>query len=185
MEVTSRALHSWVVTCLHPTANTAREVPQEVRMAPIRIACFHSFCMSGGSLRKQMCEFSNFATSLGEQCEFRFLDGPHRCPPEKEAQMPARLKALLPPPYYEWWNARENDDGVVSYDGEEATLAHVTDFMRREGVTPHLLASPHRLCSPARLFCASCAPPLRPYAAAPLRTAAPPRARPVRRRARL
>ena len=59
--------------------------------------------------------------------------------------MPARLKALLPPPYFEWWNARESDDGVVTYDGEEATLAHVTDFMRREGVTPHLLASPHLL----------------------------------------
>ena len=150
-------------------------------MAPIRVACFHSFCMSGASLRKQMCEYSNFAASLGEQCEFRFLDGPRRCPPEKEAQMPARLKALLPPPYFEWWNARESDDGVVTYDGEEATLAHVTDFMRREGVTPHLLASPHLpllACSPLlRLLRAPSAPLCR-------RTSLP-RARPVRRRARL
>ena len=80
-----------------------------------------------------MCEFSNFAASLGEQCEFRYLDGPHRCPPEKEAQMPERLKALLPPPYFEWWNARESDDGAVSYDGEAATLAHVAEFMQKEG----------------------------------------------------
>ena len=64
-------------------------------MAPLRIACFHSFRMSGGNLRKQMCEFSNFASSLGEQCEFRFIDGPHRCPPEKEAQMPGRPLPLL------------------------------------------------------------------------------------------
>ena len=117
--------------------------------------------MSGASLRKQMCEYSNFAASLGEQCEFRFLDGPRRCPPEKEAQMPARLKALLPPPYFEWWNARESDDGVVTYDGEEATLAHVTDFMRREGVTPHLLATAP---ASARLL-ASSAPLARPLCA--------------------
>ena len=79
--------------------------------------------------------------------------------------MPARLKALLPPPYFEWWNARESDDGVVTYDGEEATLAHVTDFMRREGVTPHLLASPHlpSLFWPlARPLCALMPPHLSP-----------------------
>ena len=64
-------------------------------MPPLRIACFHSFRMSGSNLRKQMCEFSNFAVSLGEQCEFRFLDGLHHCPPEKEAQMPERLRPLL------------------------------------------------------------------------------------------
>jgi|NorSeaMetagenome_1021524.scaffolds.fasta_scaffold55757_2 hypothetical protein len=118
----------------------------------VRIACFHSFRMSSGSLRKQMCEFSNFASSLGEECEFRFLDGLHRCTPEKEAQMPERLKALLPPPYFEWWNAHESDDGAVSYDGEAATLAHVTDFMQKEGCS-----------SPP------CAPPLRLYASAPVR----------------
>ena len=145
-----------------PPAARARASTRAARMAPIRVMCLHSFCMSGGSLRKQMCEYSNFAASLGEQCEFRFLDGPRRCPPEKEAQMPARLKALLPPPYFGWWNARESDDGVVTYDGEEATLAHVTDFMRREGVTPHLLASPHLpllACSPLlRLLRAPSAP---------------------------
>ena len=121
----------------------------KANMAPLRIACFHSFRMSSGCLRKQMSEFSNFAASLGEQVEFRYLDAPHRCPPEKEAQMPERLKTLLPPPYFEWWNARESDDGAVSYDGEAATLAHVTDFMQREGT------------SPARA-------PLRLYASAPL-----------------
>ena len=117
----------------------------KANMAPLRIACFHSFRMSSGCLRKQMSEFSNFAASLGEQVEFRYLDGPHRCPPEKEAQMPERLKTLLPPPYFEWWNARESDDGAVSYDGEAATLAHVTDFMQREGTSP-ARAPPAPLC---------------------------------------
>ena len=158
--------------------------PRAAGMAPVRVLCLHSFRMSGGSLRKQMCEFSNFAASLGEQCEFRFLDGPHRCPPEKEAQMPARLKALLPPPYFEWWNARESDDGVVSYDGEGATLAHVTDFMLREGVTPQL-TSPHLpllACSPLLRLLRAPSAPLRRRSSPHRRT---PRARPVRRRARL
>jgi len=124
---------------------------QSANMAPLRIACFHSFRMSSGCLRKQMSEFSNFAASLGEQVEFRYLDAPHRCPPEKEAQMPERLKTLLPPPYFEWWNARESDDGAVSYDGEAATLAHVTDFMQREGSSSPPCAPPH-LCTSAPLY---------------------------------
>ena len=56
--------------------------------------------------------------------------------------MPERLKALLPPPYFEWWNAHESDDGAVSYDGEAATLAHVTDFMQKEGCSSPPCAPP-------------------------------------------
>ena len=73
-------------------------------MAPLRIACFHSFRMSGDNLRKQMETFSNFRTHLGE-CELSFPDARLRCSAEHEASVPERLQQFLPPPYFEWWNA--------------------------------------------------------------------------------
>ena len=114
----------------------------------VRIACFHSFRMSGENLRKQMHDFSNFGAQLAG-CELRFPDGTYQCTPEQEAKVPPRLRQVLPPPYFEWWNARQNGpaaagisfrdaslpqlDGTITYDGEAESIARVCDFLRREG----------------------------------------------------
>ena len=72
-----------------------------------------------------------------------------------------RLQTLLPPPYFEWWNARE-EGSAVTYDGEADSLAHACEFMMREGNTARCASPP----APPHLRLASCAsppaPPLRP-----------------------
>ena len=60
----------------------------------VRIACFHSFRMSGENLRKQMHDFSNFGAQLAG-CELRFPDGTYQCTPEQEAKVPPRLRQVL------------------------------------------------------------------------------------------
>jgi pimeloyl-ACP methyl ester carboxylesterase len=101
----------------------------------LRILCLHSFRMSGNILRRQLSEFSNFEAVIHDLAELSFLDGPRVCDAEAEARMPSRLKAILPPPYYEWWNRREATDGSgdVYYDSMEETIALVRDHIAAHG----------------------------------------------------
>ena len=63
------------------------------------------------------CPISNIQATLDDLASLHFLDGGHRLPDEAAEKMPERLRQIFPPPYFEWWNAREEPDGAVAYAG--------------------------------------------------------------------
>jgi pimeloyl-ACP methyl ester carboxylesterase len=108
--------------------------------APLRILCLHSFRMSGEILRRQMTQFSNFGRALADLAEFSYIDAPVALTDaEAEAKVPARLRMVLPPPYYEWWNARTDEAGGVHYDHLDATLDRLREHLDAHGPFDGLL----------------------------------------------
>ncbi len=99
----------------------------------LRTLCLHSFRTSAAFLELQLGSFSNVGRLLSEHCEFVYLSAPNRAAQAVEESMPESMRRLSPPPYYEWWNARDEADGTVVYDHLDASLQHVSDFIRREG----------------------------------------------------
>ena len=100
---------------------------------PLRILCLHSFRTSASIMQRQMEDFSNFAASLSDLAQFSYLNAPHRCNEDAESKMPERLRRLLPPPYFEWWNSQQDPDGVYQYAGVEETLLHVDSHLASHG----------------------------------------------------
>ena len=47
--------------------------------------------------------------------------------------MPERLRRLLPPPYYEWWNSNQDADGAYQYAGVEETIRHIDEHIAATG----------------------------------------------------
>ena len=110
-------------------------------MAPprLRILCLHAFQLSGDTMSRQLTQFSNFAKSIDDLAELHFVDGGHRLPDEVGEKMPERLRQLFPPPYYEWWNAREEADGSVVYDHLDASLTKLQQHVAAHGPFDGLL----------------------------------------------
>ena len=73
-------------------------------------------------MRRQMTDFSNFASTIEDLCDLDFCDGGHQLPEAANADVPEKLRAIFPPPYFEWWRAQETGDSVV-YSHVEATLS--------------------------------------------------------------
>ena len=99
----------------------------------LRLLCLHSFRTSGESLRKQVAMFSNIGASIDEFADLTYLDAPRKCTAEDEAKIPAMLKTIFAPPYYEWWNSRTESDGTVHYDHCEQAVEHVLTHMAAHG----------------------------------------------------
>eukprot|EP00658_Telonema_sp_P-2_P078674 TRINITY_DN7427_c0_g1_i7.p1 TRINITY_DN7427_c0_g1~~TRINITY_DN7427_c0_g1_i7.p1 ORF type:complete len:298 (+),score=84.31 TRINITY_DN7427_c0_g1_i7:129-896(+) len=97
-----------------------------------RVLCLHSFRMSAEALRLQSSKFSNLAECLGAHGELVFVDAPHSVAPEAEARMPSLLREIFAPPYFEWWNARQ-EEGQVWYDGVEQTLEYIAKVVQEQG----------------------------------------------------
>ena len=98
----------------------------------LRILCFHAFRLSGEAMRKQMNTFSNFEPLLADIADFEYIDGAHRLSDEEAQALPERLRKLFPPPYHEWWNARETPDGVV-YDHMDASIELIARHVVSKG----------------------------------------------------
>ena len=99
-------------------------------MTRLRILCFHSFRLSGDNMRKQLFDLANLGASLADLATLDFVDGGHRL---GDDALPERLQALFPPPYFEWWNAREGAGGTAIYDHLEASLAKVERHIAEHG----------------------------------------------------
>jgi hypothetical protein len=107
---------------------------------PLRVLCLHSFRTSGSILERQMNDFSNFGPKLSSSegfkdlVRFSHVDAPHACSKEAEERMPERLRRILPPPYYEWWNAQKDEaTGSVVYEGADETLKMLREYLEAHG----------------------------------------------------
>ena len=97
--------------------------------ARLRILCFHSFRFSGASMQTQLTTFSNLGAVLAELADLDFIDGAHRAPDDA---LPENLRQIFPPPHYEFWNARETEEGVV-YDHLDESLAKIKEHIAANG----------------------------------------------------
>ena len=94
----------------------------------LRILCLHSFRTSAAILRDQL-EMAQWPSSLGDLCEFTFMDSPHPA----SGDIPPDVASFFEPPYKEWWNAtttkRDDDDeksgggASLEYVGLDESLA--------------------------------------------------------------
>lgn len=81
-----------------------------------------------------MNKFSNFAATIDDLASLDFVDGGY-CVPEHEVDsvMPERLRAIFPPPYYEWWNARQEKNDEIIYDHIDVSLAKIATHLKDNG----------------------------------------------------
>ena len=99
----------------------------------LRILCFHAFRLSGSAMQLQMTKFSNFAAAIADLADLDYTDGGRKLADDEAASaMPAKLRELFPPPYFEWWNARDTADGVV-YDHLDQSLAKIEQHIAAHG----------------------------------------------------
>ena len=93
----------------------------------LRVLCLHSFRTSANILRDQL-DIAQWGSSLGDLCEFTFMDAPHLA----TGEIPADVASFFEPPYREWWNANEVD-GRIEYVGLDESLAAIDDFAAQHG----------------------------------------------------
>ena len=108
----------------------------QMKMAPLKLLCLHSFRTSGDIMSAQMAKYSNFAAAMTGLVTLHFLDGPRVCDAAAVAKVPAKIQEKLPPPYFEWWNAREDEaagTGTVIYDDLDRTLALLREAEQANG----------------------------------------------------
>ena len=115
--------------------NKTTNIPTKATMpaSRLRILCFHSFRLSGDSMRLQLSLFSNFRNTISDLVSFDYLDGGNRLPDEAWDEAPQMLRDLFQPPYYEWWNAAENTDGSMTYDHIEASFDKIEKHVSQHG----------------------------------------------------
>ncbi|GMH40939.1 hypothetical protein BSKO_08843 [Bryopsis sp. KO-2023] len=94
----------------------------------LKFLSLHGFRTSGRILQQQL-EVSNLARDLGDLVEFRCIDAPS----EASAPPSRNVRETFEGPYYEWWNAVEDDDGDVFYEGWDKTLEYLEKYMGEEG----------------------------------------------------
>ncbi len=58
-----------------------------------------------------------------------YIDAPNPA----SGPIPDDVTPFFQPPFYEWWNASRGEDGRWSYEGWEASVAHVGDVMKLHG----------------------------------------------------
>jgi predicted esterase len=93
-------------------------------------------------MRLQMNKYSNFAESMSGLATLHFINGPRECDEDVVAKVPLKMREKLPPPYYEWWNARDdesNGEGTVVYDDLDRTLSLLREHEHAHGPFDGLL----------------------------------------------
>ena len=95
----------------------------------LRILCLHSFRTSAAILRDQLF-IAQWPSSLGDLCEFTFVDSPHLA----SGEVPPDVASFFEPPYKEWWNAMTDEkSGVLEYVGLDESLASIDAFVAEHG----------------------------------------------------
>lgn len=95
---------------------------------PLKILCLHSFRTSAAILRGQL-DIAQWPSSLGDLCQFTFMDAPHPA----SGNIPPDVASFFEPPYFEWWNAMKDENGVLEYVGLDVSFASVDAFVAEHG----------------------------------------------------
>lgn len=68
-------------------------------------------------------------TALCDLVELHYTDAPN----EASGPVPPDVSPHFPGPYYEWWNAHQDEEGRWRYDGWERALAHLEAVAAEHG----------------------------------------------------
>eukprot|EP00927_Polykrikos_kofoidii_P009597 TRINITY_DN14001_c0_g1_i1.p1 TRINITY_DN14001_c0_g1~~TRINITY_DN14001_c0_g1_i1.p1 ORF type:complete len:282 (+),score=41.79 TRINITY_DN14001_c0_g1_i1:70-846(+) len=96
-----------------------------------RVLCFHPFRSSADIFESQLLKIS-FVGHFRDMFEFVFIDAPYRCSDEEEEAHAVEIKSQFIGPFFEWFNAVENDK-KVTYERFNESLKHTVDFMKENG----------------------------------------------------
>ncbi|KAK9843632.1 hypothetical protein WJX81_000221 [Elliptochloris bilobata] len=99
-------------------------------MRRLRILALHSFRTSGKIFSEQM-KLAGLDAKLADLIDLVYVNAP--CP--ATGPLPPDVPPdLFPPPYFEWWNAKQDPStGEWSYEGWEETISYLTTFCAVNG----------------------------------------------------
>lgn len=74
-------------------------------------------------------QLANLDQALADVVEFVFVNAPHPA----SGLIPQDVVTVFDGPYYEYWNANQDSQGVWHYDGLPHTIAFYNDYLRLHG----------------------------------------------------